>query len=119
CQVAEALRAIHEEGIAEVFHRHEEMATRVRQGVKEVGLALQCPAFARFSPTLTAVDAPEHLSPRAIIDGVLERGILLASALGPFDGRASRIGHMGDIRLADVEATLAALTDVIQHAPTP
>jgi aspartate aminotransferase-like enzyme len=41
------------------------------------------------------------------------RGLETAEGLGPYGDSAFRIGHMGDIRLEDVERTLSALKDVL------
>ncbi len=64
-QVTEALRLIHEEGLPAVFARHEQNATRIRAGVAELGLALQCPSLKHFSATLTAIAAPREGSAKA------------------------------------------------------
>jgi aspartate aminotransferase-like enzyme len=112
-QVAEALRMIHEEGLERVFRRHVDLAERTRAGVAKVGLALQCPGFARCSPTLTAVALPRSTDASALRDGLLARGVEVAAGLGPFEANAIRIGHMGDIRVADVDRTLAALADLV------
>jgi aspartate aminotransferase-like enzyme len=112
-QVAEALRAMHEEGLERVFQRHAEMGARVRAGIASLRLSLQCPTLTRYSPTLTAVAAPPGRHPAIVRDGLRARGIEVASGLGPFEATAFRIGHMGDIRMADVERTLAALAEVL------
>ena len=49
------------------------------------------------------------LYPRAFRDRVKARGILTAGGLGPFENAGFRIGHMGDIRIADVDRTLDAV----------
>jgi aspartate aminotransferase-like enzyme len=41
------------------------------------------------------------------------RGVLTAGGLGKYKDSSFRIGHMGDIRVADVERTIAALTDTL------
>ena len=112
-QVAEALRMIHEEGLNNVFRRHAMMSERARLGAAELGLSLQCPGFARQSATMTALAAA---SPGPIRDRLKARGILTAAGLGRFQARGFRIGHMGDIRVDDVERTLDALRDVIAVA---
>jgi alanine-glyoxylate transaminase/serine-glyoxylate transaminase/serine-pyruvate transaminase len=112
-QVAEALRMIHDEGLANVFHRHAAMARQIRAGVAELGLALQCPALERLSTTVTVVAMSRDVDPNTVRDGMEARGILVAGGLGPFEATALRIGHMGDIRPADVEHTLAVLADVL------
>ncbi len=118
-QVAEALRMMHEEGLAAVFARHESMAARTRAGIAALGLALQCEFLQRLSSTLTAVALPPSIAPRALRDAMKEHGILAAAGLGPYAATAFRIGHMGDIRMADVERTLAVLAQVLPAARVP
>jgi aspartate aminotransferase-like enzyme len=112
-QVAEALRLMHEEGLDRVYQRHAQMAERTRRGAVELGLALQCPALGAYASTLTAIDAPAGISPKELRNGMRLRGVLTAGGLGPYKETAFRIGHMGDIRLADVERTLAALAETL------
>ena len=110
-QVAEALRMIHEEGLDAVYTRHAALARRVHDGVRELGLSLQCPELPRLSATMTAIALPSGVEPRALRERIKARGILTAGGLGPFESVGFRIGHMGDIRLADVERTLQALRE--------
>jgi aspartate aminotransferase-like enzyme len=116
-QLAEALRMIHDEGLARVFERHAAMGVRVREGVRDLGLEMQCPALEQYALTVTAIALPPHIAPAAVRDGLKERGIYTAGGLGPFQSNGFRIGHMGDIRLEDVERTLVALREV--HASLP
>jgi alanine-glyoxylate transaminase/serine-glyoxylate transaminase/serine-pyruvate transaminase len=127
-QVAESLRMIHEEGLTSVYARHERMAERVRRGIAELGLALQYPGLRAFGATVTAIALPPGVAPRRVRDGLIARGILTAAAMAPYTASGFRIGHMGDIRMADVERTLAELGEVLretgaaawdgaQHAP--
>jgi aspartate aminotransferase-like enzyme len=117
-QVAEALRMIHEEGFDNVVERHRAMAERTRAGAASLGLSLQGPALAQRATTLTAIALPNGVAPADIRDGLKARGILTAAGLGPYQANAFRIGHMGDIRMEDVEHTLAALNDVLaSHNP--
>ena len=115
-QVAESLRMIHEEGLVNVYDRHAAMARRVRDGVAELGLSMQCPALVHRADTVTAIALPAPVEPRAIRDALKARGIWTAAGLGPYERRGFRIGHMGDIRMADVERTLSALRDALATA---
>jgi aspartate aminotransferase-like enzyme len=117
-QVAEALRMIHEEGLATVQRRHEQMAARVREGAAALGLGLQCPTLANRTATVTGIMMPVDVAPKDVRDALKARGILTAAGMGPFVDTAFRIGHMGDIRLADVERTLTALRESLP-ARTP
>ena len=112
-QVTEALRMMHEEGLEHVFRRHDRMADCARRGVAALGLSMQCPSLAQFAATVTAVALPDGTPPALVREKMKARGIEIAGALGPYAGSAFRIGHMGDIRPADVERTLAVLSDVL------
>lgn len=114
-QVAEALRLMHEEGLSSVYARHDAMARRTRAGAAELGLSLQFPTVSRHSATTTAIALPPRIEPKPFRDRVKSRGILTAAGLGPYEAVGFRIGHMGDIRLADVERTLAAVHDTLDE----
>jgi aspartate aminotransferase-like enzyme len=114
-QVAEALRMIHEEGLGAVHARHAALARRVREGIHELGLSLQCPELPRLSATMTAIALPAEIEPRVLRERIKARGILTAGGLGPFESLGFRIGHMGDIRLADVDRTLDALRESLDE----
>jgi len=116
-QVAEALRMIHEEGLLNVYDRHAAMARRVREGVAELGLSMQCPALERCANTVTAIALPPTVEPRAIREALKARGIWTAAGLGRYERGGFRIGHMGDIRMADVERTLGALREALATVP--
>jgi aspartate aminotransferase-like enzyme len=118
-QVAEALRQIHEEGLDAVLARHHANALRVRAGVAELGLELQCPRLTRLSDTLTAVALPNSVAPKPFRETIKAAGILTAAGLGPYESTGFRIGHMGDIRAADVDRTLAAVRTALDTALAP
>jgi aspartate aminotransferase-like enzyme len=112
-QVAEALRMIHEEGFDRVVDRHRAMAERTRSGIALLGLSLQCPALAQRATTLTSIALPAGVAPADIRGGLKARGILTAAGLGAYQPVGFRIGHMGDIRMDDVDRTLNALGEVL------
>ena len=112
-QVAEALRMLRDEGVGTAVRRHEANAAVVRQEIARLGLSLQCPSLRSFAPTVTAIALPEDVPPNVLRDGLKARGILAAAAMGRFESSAFRIGHMGDIRRADVDRTLLALAETL------
>jgi serine---pyruvate transaminase len=112
-QVGEALRMIHEEGIETVYRRHAEMAAMVHRAMATLGLQHQCPSLTRRATTVTAIALPPDHPPAQIRDAMRARGLLVAGALEHFQPTAFRIGHMGDIRPADVERTLDALRETL------
>jgi aspartate aminotransferase-like enzyme len=116
-QVAEALRMIHEEGFANVLARHREMAGRTRGAAAQLGASLQCPGLLHRASTLTALSLPTGIAPADVRGALKARGILTAAGLGPYQATGFRIGHMGDIRMSDVERTLGALAGVLPTRP--
>jgi aspartate aminotransferase-like enzyme len=63
---------------------------------------------------MTAIALPDGVNPKAFRDHITARGILTAAGLGPYASRGFRIGHMGDIRMADVERTLGAVREALR-----
>lgn len=112
-QVAEALRMLHEEGLNNVYARHARMGDLARSRASALGLAPQCRELRNRSTTLTAIGLPPELPPSRVRDGLKARRILTAAGLGHFQSSAFRIGHMGDIREADVQRTMDALAEVL------
>ena len=115
-QVAEALRMMHEEGLPQVYARHAAMAAHARDGAAALGLGPQCPDLTRRSATLTALALPQGITPKPFRDRIRTRGILTAAGLGHFEASGFRIGHMGDIRVADVDRTLAAVSEALSES---
>jgi aspartate aminotransferase-like enzyme len=65
---------------------------------------------------MTAIGLPPGVDPRALRDALKARGIWTAAGLAKYERIGFRIGHMGDIRMDDVERTLSALRDVLAAA---
>jgi aspartate aminotransferase-like enzyme len=112
-QVLEALRVIDDEGPEAVFARHRDMASRVRGWAAARGLQLAGSGILERSPTLTALLLPDGVDATAVRVAMRNRGIDVATGRGTHRSSAVRIGHLGDIRVADVERTLATLDEVL------
>ena len=115
-QIDAALSLIYDEGLDNVFSRHQTMSQMVRDWVSENGLSLQCPDLLQYSPTVTAIKIPTGQSVNNVRQALKEQGILIARGIDQFEDSCVRIGHMGDIRPADVEMTLNALGEIIRSA---
>ena len=85
------------------------MASRVRERTAEMGYELAGSGIRERSPTLTALTVPDGVDPENIRKHVLDAGIQIAVGLGAYKQNTFRIGHMGDIRMADVNRTLNVL----------
>ena len=118
-----AIDMLHEEGLDNVFARHDRAAEATRRCVRHWGFEIQCANPAEYSSALTAVRLPEGHSADALRATILERSNMsLGNGLGPLADRVFRIGHLGDFHdlmvtgvLTGVEMGLAA--QGIPHKP--
>lgn len=105
-----ALDLIEEEGLDEVFARHDRAASATRRAVEHWGFEIQCRNPAEYSSSLTAVRLPEGHSADRLRKEILERtNTSLGNGLGILADRVFRIGHLGDFNAASVLGTLAAV----------
>jgi alanine-glyoxylate transaminase/serine-glyoxylate transaminase/serine-pyruvate transaminase len=96
--LAESIDMLHEEGLDNVFARHNRFAEATRRAAKAWGLDIICNDPQRYSPTLTAVLLPEGHNADAFRALALDTfNISYGSSFGPFAGKYFRIGHLGDI----------------------
>ncbi len=110
-QLLEAVRMINEEGMESVFRRHQAMADRIRERAGRLGCELQGPGIVNRSPTLTALQLPGGVDPGEVRTRVRNSGIQIAVGLGAYKPSCIRIGHMGDIRMGDVDRTMDAVEE--------
>jgi aspartate aminotransferase-like enzyme len=104
-----ALQMLEAEGWEAVFARHQNCANAAREGVRGLGLSLFAdPRYA--SNTVTTVKAPEGVSVSDLRKALRERHeIVIAGGQGPMSGKVFRIGHLGLVSEAEVEAVIGAL----------
>lgn len=109
----EALRMVLEEGLEERIERHRLNHQALRAGLKALGISL----IPRCSlTTLNAVRVPEGVDDLNVRKRLLnEFGIEIGAGLGPFRGRAWRIGLMGHSSTKrNVMLVLAALQSLLE-----
>jgi alanine-glyoxylate transaminase/serine-glyoxylate transaminase/serine-pyruvate transaminase len=106
----EAIAMLLEEGLPNVFARHQRLAAATRAAVNHWGLEVLCQEPKDFSPVLTAVLMPPGYGADEFRKIVLENyNMSLGSGLSKVAGKVFRIGHLGECN----ELTLlAALTGV-------
>jgi len=101
---------IEEEGLANVFRRHDRHAAATRAAVNAWGLEIFCRNPAEYSSVLTAVLMPEGHSEVAFRKVVLDRfDMSLGSGLGKIADKVFRIGHLGDFNDLTLMGTLAGV----------
>ncbi len=108
----EACSLILEEGLAEVFTRHERAAQQTRAGLQRLGIRLYPAPDAVPAPTVTAAHLPDGWTWEAFDAALRERGMVVGGSWGKLQGRIFRIGHMGT--QAD-ETLIARGLDIIEE----
>ncbi len=108
--LSEALDMFDEEGMDNVFARHQRWAAGVRAAVNAWGLPIQCADSSLYSPILTGVITPEGVDADEIRKLIQKRfDLSLGTGLGKLKGRMFRIGHLGDSNDLTLMATLAGV----------
>ncbi len=106
----EAIDMLLEEGLDNVFARHDRMAEATRRAVQSWGLEVLCLEPKEFSSALTAVLMPEGHSADAFRKVVLENfNMSLGNGLSKVADKVFRIGHLGDFNELMLAGTLAGV----------
>jgi alanine-glyoxylate transaminase/serine-glyoxylate transaminase/serine-pyruvate transaminase len=116
----EALAMLQEEGLANVFARHQRLAAACRAAVKAWGLEVLCQNPAEHSPVLTAVlMPPSHDADRFRKVALEKYNISLGSGLGKVAGKVFRIGHLGECNELSLLGALSGVELGLSAAGVP
>lgn len=92
------IEMLHEEGLDNVFARHDRLAEATRRAIAAWGLENLNQNASQVSPTITAVLLPEGHDADKFRAFALETfNISYGSSFGAYAGKYFRIGHLGDI----------------------
>ena len=106
----EAINMLHEEGLDNVFKRHEKHALATRAAVQAWGFENVCKEEKDFSNVLTAVILPENHNADNLRKIILENfNMSLGAGLSKLAGKVFRIGHLGDFNDLMLMGTLNGL----------
>jgi len=106
----EALSMMRDEGLENIWGRHERFGRATRAAVKAWGLDILAQNAAEYSGVLTAVVMPDGRDADAFRQIVLERfDMSLGTGLGKMKGKIFRIGHLGDFNDLMLAGTLSGV----------
>ena len=109
-----------EEGLENVFRRHDRLAEATRRAVRAWGLEILCANPAEYSSSLTAVMMPEGHSEIAFRQVVLDHfNLSLGSGLTKLRDKVFRIGHLGDFNDLMLCGTLCGIEMGLELARVP
>lgn len=116
----EALRMLEEEGLDNVFRRHERHARATRAAVRAWGLEIVCVEPREYSSSLTAVFTPEGHNADRLREIILENfDMSLGTGLAKFAGKVFRIGHLGHFNDLMLAGTLSGVEMGLELAGLP
>lgn len=116
----EAIHMLEEEGLPNVFARHDRHAEATRRAVQAWGLEVLCADPQEYSSSLTAVMMPEGYDADALLDMILKKfDMCLGIGLGKVKGKIFRIGHLGDFNDLMLAGTLSGIEMGLSLAGIP
>jgi alanine-glyoxylate transaminase/serine-glyoxylate transaminase/serine-pyruvate transaminase len=118
--LAVGIEMLHEEGLDNVFARHERLAEATRRAVKHWGLENLNKNAGQYSPTITAIMMPDGHDADAFRALALEHfNISYGASFGAYAGKYFRIGHLGDINDGTLIGALGITEMALQLANVP
>lgn len=106
------LEVIVEEGMEARWARHAALAERTGAWAGERGFVYASDAGHR-SPTVSCLEPPSGTAAPDLVRALAERGWVVGGGYGAWKPRTFRIGHMGEVRLADLDRLLAIIDDLV------
>jgi alanine-glyoxylate transaminase / serine-glyoxylate transaminase / serine-pyruvate transaminase len=115
-----SIQMLHEEGLDNVFARHERLAEATRRAVRAWGLEILCRDPKYYSPSVTAVLLPDgHDADQFRSLALNTFNISYGASFGPYAKKYFRIGHMGDVNDTMMLGALAATEMALALAGVP
>jgi alanine-glyoxylate transaminase/serine-glyoxylate transaminase/serine-pyruvate transaminase len=116
----ESLRMLNEEGLENVFARHDRHAEATRRAVRGWGLEVLCLNPDEYSSSLTAVLLPPPHNADELRKIILDQfNMSLGNGLGKLQGKVFRIGHLGDFNDLMLAGTLSGVEMGLALAGVP
>jgi alanine-glyoxylate transaminase/serine-glyoxylate transaminase/serine-pyruvate transaminase len=115
-----AIDMLEEEGLDNVFARHDRHAEATRRAVRAWGLEILCAVPEHYSSSLTAVLMPEGVNADEFRATVLDAfDMSLGTGLTKLAGKVFRIGHLGDTNDLTILGALAGVEMGLSLAGVP
>jgi len=111
----EGLRMLEEEGLSNVYERHERLARATQMGLQALGFQLFAQEGYR-SNTVTSAVPPPGLDVAALRDLLNTKyGVVIAGGQGKMTGKMVRVGHLGAVAEGDVVQVIWAIEQALEE----
>ncbi len=108
----ESTKIIMEEGLDVRFERHKRTAMAIRAAFKSLGFSFFT-EDSFLADTLSVVLYPDGIEDKAFRGRLFENGVVVAGGLGEVAGKVFRMGHMGNLSLAQIYFALQAVENTL------
>ena len=116
----EAINILTEEGLENVFERHDRFAEATRIAVNAWGLEILCKNPEEYSSSLTAVLVPDGHDADSLRKIILDDyNMSLGTGLAKVAGKVFRIGHLGDFNELMLAGTLSGVEMGLMKSKIP
>jgi alanine-glyoxylate transaminase/serine-glyoxylate transaminase/serine-pyruvate transaminase len=116
----EALLMLQEEGLPNVFRRHERHAEAARAAVRAWGLEIVCENPREYSSSVTVAFMPEGHDADSLRNIILENfDMSIGAGLSKLKGKVFRIGHLGSFNDLMLAGTLSGIEMGLRLADVP
>ena len=103
-----------DEGVENVFARHDMIASHTRNRARSLGLEI-LPEERYASATVTAVKLPDGMDGQALVGRVRDNfGVVLGGGQQELTGKIFRVGHMGWVDPADIDEAFDAVEETLK-----
>ena len=114
--VNEALHMIHEEGLEQVYHRHQRLSKSLKAAVEALGFPLFPGQCELRSDSLTVCRLPETLKAGVVTSHLRTHyHLMISRGLGEYGDTCLRMAHMGNCYVEDMLQLIAALESTLQE----
>jgi alanine-glyoxylate transaminase/serine-glyoxylate transaminase/serine-pyruvate transaminase len=118
--LSEALKILNEEGLPNVFRRHDRHAEATRAAARAWGLEIVCEDPREYSSSITAMFVPEGYDADKLRTVVLDQfNMSLGIGLSKLAGRVFRVGHLGSFNDLMLMGTLSGVEMGLRVAGIP
>jgi alanine-glyoxylate transaminase/serine-glyoxylate transaminase/serine-pyruvate transaminase len=116
----EAVTMLEEEGLPNVFRRHDRHAAAARAAVRAWGLEIVCEEPREYSSSMTAFFMPDGFDADKFRALILEHlDMSLGTGLSKLAGKIVRIGHLGSFNDLMLAGTLSGIEMGLRLAAVP
>ncbi|MDP3058534.1 MAG: aminotransferase class V-fold PLP-dependent enzyme, partial [bacterium] len=110
----QAMKIINREGLENRYARHRQVGKAMRQALSCYGLRpLASEEVA--APTLTCMVYPQGIDDVVFRKSLAAKGVVVAGSLAALAGKAFRIGHMGNVEVAQLRKALSLIGEALKE----